>query len=50
MLQIDVFWPLLLLYFAALALYTIFKILKTMDRYRYNLADFKKGTTQTFHP
>lgn len=50
MLQIDVFWPLLLLYFAGLALYTIFKILKTMDRYRYNLSDFKKGTTQTFHP
>ena len=50
MLQIDVFWPLLLLYFAGLALYTISKILRTMDRYRYSLADFQKGSTQTFRP
>jgi hypothetical protein len=50
MLKIDVFWPLLLLYFLGLAFYTLFKILKTMDKYRYNLSDFKKGTIQTFHP
>ncbi len=42
MLEIDVFWPLLLFYFVALALYTILKILKTMRKYQYGLSDFQK--------
>lgn len=42
MIEIDVFWPLLLVYFVILACYTIQKILKTMERYRYGLDDFKK--------
>lgn len=50
MLQIDVFWPLLLLYVAGLAIYTIFKILKTMDKYRYKLSDFKKVSKEAYRP
>lgn len=42
MLEIDVFWPLLLFYFVVLAFYTILKILKTMRKYQYDLSDFKK--------
>lgn len=43
MIQIDVFWPLLLFYLVLLACYTIQKIFKTMDKHRYGLADFQKG-------
>ena len=42
MLEIDVFWPLLLFYFVALALYTVLKIVRTMRKYQYGLADFHK--------
>ena len=40
--EIDVFWPLLLVYFAGLAAYTIIKIVKTMRKYGYGLSDFQK--------
>ena len=42
MLQIDVFWPLLLIYFLVLVVYTLQKILKTMQKHRYSAADFQK--------
>jgi hypothetical protein len=42
MFEIDVFWPLLLVYFVLLVCYTIQKILRTMDRHRYGLNDFQK--------
>jgi hypothetical protein len=42
MVQIDVFWPLMLLYLVLLACYTIQKIFKTMEKHRYGLADFQK--------
>ena len=42
MIEIDVFWPLLLVYFIVLACYTIQKILRTMETYKYGLADFQK--------
>jgi hypothetical protein len=42
MIQIDVFWPLLLVYFVVLACYTIQKVLKTMEKYKYGLSDFQK--------
>ena len=45
MIEIDVFWPLLLLYFAGLSLYTILKILKTMKYYGYGLSDFQKQSS-----
>jgi hypothetical protein len=38
----DVFWPLLLVYFVVLACYTLQKILKTMEKHKYGLADFHK--------
>ena len=43
MLQIDVFWPLLLVYFLVLVVYTLQKILKTMEKHRYSAADFQKN-------
>lgn len=42
MAQVDLFWPLLLVYFVVLACYTIQKILKTMEKHQYGLADFQK--------
>jgi hypothetical protein len=42
MVQIDVFWPLMLLYLVLLACYTIQKIFRTMEKHRYGLADFRK--------
>ena len=42
MLDIDVFWPLLLVYFLVLVIYTIQKILKTMEKHRYSAEDFQK--------
>ena len=42
MLEIDVFWPLLLVYFLVLVIYTIQKILKTMEKHRYGAEDFQK--------
>jgi hypothetical protein len=42
MLEIEVFWPMLLLYFLVLAAFTLQRILKTMQRHRYGLRDFHK--------
>jgi hypothetical protein len=42
MLEVEVFWPLLLVYFVVLACYTVQKILKTMKKYKYGAADFHK--------
>ena len=42
MLEIDVFWPLLLIYFVGLAAYTIMKIVRSMRKYNYGLNDFHK--------
>jgi hypothetical protein len=43
MFEIDVFWPLLLLYFVVLVCYAVQKILKTMKKHQYGLTDFQKG-------
>ena len=40
MFEIDVFWPLLLIYFVGLAVYTLLKIGKTMNKYGYGFNDF----------
>ena len=40
MFEIDVFWPLLLIYFLGLAAYTLLKIGKTMNKYGYGFRDF----------
>lgn len=42
MLEIEVFWPMLLIYFLILAAFTIKRILKTMQRHKYSLNDFRK--------
>jgi len=46
MLEIDVFWPLLLVYLCGLALYTVIKIVKTMKRFGYDLSDFQKQVSK----
>lgn len=40
--EIEVFWPLLMLYFVILVGYTLNKIVKKMNKYRYTLSDFHK--------
>ena len=40
--EIDVFWPLLMVYFVGLLIYTVQKIVKKMKKYRYSLSDFTK--------
>ena len=40
--EIDVFWPLLMVYFVVLVCYTIQKIIKKMEKYRYSIASFPK--------
>ena len=40
--EIDVFWPLLMVYFVVLVCYTIQKIIKKMEKYRYSISDFIK--------
>jgi hypothetical protein len=42
MLEIEVFWPMLLIYFIILAAFTLKRILKTMQRHNYSLSDFHK--------
>jgi len=40
--EIDVFWPVLLLYSVVLFCYTIHKIVTKMEKYRYKFNDFTK--------
>ena len=42
LLQIDVFWPLLVIYFVILLGYTIVKILRQMRKHSYSWTDFYK--------
>jgi len=42
LLEIDVFWPMLVLYFIVLAGYTIRKVFKQMVRHNYGFEDFAK--------
>ena len=40
--EIDVFWPLLLVYFIGVVVYTLQKIIKKMKKYQYSISDFGK--------
>ena len=44
MIEIDVFGPLLVVYFIMLVCYTIHKIITKMEKYRYKFDDFAKKT------
>ena len=46
--QIDVFFPLLMIYFVILICYTIHKIVTKMKKYGYSSIDFKKNLKSSF--
>lgn len=46
--EIDVFWPLLMFYFVVLVSYTVHKIVRKMQKYKYSLSDFSKKSNEIF--
>jgi hypothetical protein len=40
--EIDVFWPLLMVNFIVLVSYSIYKTGRKMHKYKYSLSDFNK--------
>lgn len=42
LLEIDVFWPMLVVYFLLLACYTVKKVIRQMVKHNYGLDDFVK--------